>query len=107
MSLFQDVRELWEQRNRSIITEITFPPRLKSGMTLAIFTFSRKVPVWKDKLNICVIGFTIDVITLLVSLKSMSSQSVDVLLLQPFTTDITSHSSTGERNIVFLFLEVK
>ena len=36
--------------------------------------------------------------------KSMSSQSVDVLLLHPFTTDITSHSSTDDRNILFLFL---
>ena len=66
-------------------------PDLKCGMTLAIFIFSGKVPDLKDKLNICVIGFTIDVITLLMSLKSMSSQSVDVLLLQPFTTDMTSH----------------
>ena len=74
-------------------------------MTLAILIFSGKVPVWKDKLNICVIGFMIDVITLLLSLKSMSSQSVDVLLLQPFTR--TSHSSIGERNIRFLFLEIK
>ena len=76
-------------------------------MTLAIFICSGKVPVWKDKLNICVIGFTIDVITLLMNLKSMSSQSVDVLLLQPFTTDMTSHSSIGDRNILSLFLEVK
>ena len=30
----------------------------------------------------------IDEITLLMSLKSMSSQSVDVLLSEPFTTDI-------------------
>ena len=55
----------------------------------------------------CVIGFTVDVITLLMSLKSMSSQSVDVLLLQPFTTDMTSHSSIGDRNLLFLFLEIK
>ena len=69
-------------------------------MTLAIFIFSVNVPVWKDKLNICVIGYTIDVIALLMSLKSMSSQSVNGLLLQPFTIDITW--STGERNTLFL-----
>ena len=33
----------------------------------------------------------------------MSSLSVDVLLLQPFTTYMTSNSSIGERNILFLF----
>ena len=91
MSLFQDVRELWEQRNRSIITEITFPPRLKSGMTLAIFTFSRKVPVWKDKLNICVIGFTIDVITL------FSESKIDVITVSgcfAFTTVYNRYNFT-------------
>ena len=54
-----------------------------------------------------IIGFTMDVITLLMNLKSMSSEPVDVLLLQPFTTDITSHSSIDERNILFLFQEVQ
>ena len=41
-----------------------------------------------------------------ISLKSISSQSVGVLLLQPFTTYITTHSSIGETNIIFLFLEI-
>ena len=42
------------------------------------------------------------------NLYSMSSHPVDVLLLQPFTTYyIISRSSTGERKILFVFLEVK
>ena len=94
---------MWEQGNRSIIIEIILASRLKKWYDLGDFHFFKI----KDKLNICVIGFTIDVITLLISLKSMSSQSVDVLLLQPFTTDMTSHSSIGERNRLFLFLESK
>ena len=96
-----------EHGNRSTVVEITFTPQLKKWYDLTDFNLFRKVPVWKDKLNIYVIGFTIDVIILLMSLKSMLSQSVDVSLLQPFTTDITSHSSIGGRNILFLFLEVK
>ena len=51
-------------------------------MTLAIFIFSGTVPVWKDKLNICVIGFTME-------LDAFNESKIDVITVSgcfAFTT---------------------
>ena len=42
---------------------IYLSPDLKSGITFAIFIFSGNTPVMKDKLQIYVIGFAMQLIT--------------------------------------------
>ena len=69
-------------------------------MTLAIFLFSGNVPVWNDKLTMCVVYDRYNYIFI--------ESTIDGITVSlAFTTDITSRSSTGERNIYFLFLQAK
>ena len=77
-----------------------FIPRFKEWDNFCYFNvFFWNTPVMKDKLQIYVIGFAMQLITFLPKSIPMSSQSVDVLHPQVITVRITSSSQTGVRNV--------
>lgn len=84
--------------------KLCLSPVLYNGITFAFFILLGNVPVRNDKLQMCVSGCAIPLITFFTIVISISLQSVDVLFLKLFTISQISFSLTSLRKIVFGFL---